>query len=67
MILSTTFSHRRAYGPTTPLSDLDLLYVQLKGTAMGSPVSVVVAKVVSRKALTFGKQEALFLGVKPAI
>ena len=34
---------------------------------MGSPVSVALAEVVSRKALTFGKQEALFLDVKPAI
>ena len=61
------FSQTILYGPTTPLSDLDLLFVQLQGTAMGSPVSIVVAKVVSRKGLTFGKQEAMFLGVKSAI
>ena len=40
------FSQTTVYGATTPLSDLDLIFVQLQGTAMGSPVSVVVAEVV---------------------
>ena len=46
------FSQRTLYGPTTPLSDLDLLFVQLQGPAMGSPVSVVAAEVVSRKGVS---------------
>ena len=44
----------QTYGPTQPLFDFDVLSVQrqtllgkqLNGTAMGSPVSVVVAEIV---------------------
>ena len=65
-------THRRPYGPTIPLVTPTYFqyngkhYKQLYGTAIGSPVSVVVAKIVMQNSeeqalVTYGEILPLWL------